>query len=130
MPSSRRQKARKKKARSKLGVTLAALRKLAMQLPEAEEGTSYGTLAFRVKGKLFARLRDDDGVLVIRSDFDEREILMEAAPGTYFITDHYLNYPMLLVRLSAVDAAELEEILEHSWRRVAPKRVLAALDRT
>ena len=111
-----------------MSVTHAKLRKLAMALPEVEEGTSYGTLAFRVKGKFFARLRDDDESLVIRSDFVEREVLMEADPEVFFITDHYRDHPMLLVRLSAVAADELADLLEASWRRVAPKRVLAAFD--
>jgi hypothetical protein len=119
---------RSKRSRTKHGVTLATLRKLAMRLPEVEEGTSYGTLAFRVKGKLLARLRDDDESLALRSDFDERAILIEADPDTYFITDHYLNHPMLLVHLSVIEAGELEALLEESWRRVAPKRALAAFD--
>ena len=118
----------KKKSRTRQGVTLATLRKLAMRLPEVEEGTSYGTLAFRVKGRLVARLREDDESLVVRSDFDEREILIEADPRTYFITDHYRNSPMLLVHLSVVEAGELGALLEESWRRVAPKRALAAFD--
>ena len=120
--------ARKKKSRTRQGVTLATLRKLAMRLPEVEEGTSYGTLAFRVKGRLLARLREDDESLVVRSDFDEREILIEADPRTYFITDHYRNSPMLLVHLSVIEAGELGALLEESWRRVAPKRALAAFD--
>lgn len=120
--------ARKKKSRTRQGVTLATLRKLAMRLPEVEEGTSYGTLAFRVKGRLVARLREDDESLVVRSDFDEREILIEADPRTYFITDHYRNSPMLLVHLSVIEAGELGALLEESWRRVAPKRALAAFD--
>ena len=120
--------ARKKKSRTRQGVTLATLRKLAMRLPEVEEGTSYGTLAFRVKGRLLARLREDDESLVVRSDFGEREILIEADPRSYFITDHYRNSPMLLVHLSVVEAGELGALLEESWRRVAPKRALAAFD--
>ena len=53
---------------------------------------------------------------------------MEADPEVFFITDHYRDHPMLLVRLSAVAADELADLLEASWRRVAPKRVLAAFD--
>ncbi len=120
--------ARKKKSRTRQGVTLATLRNLAMRLPEVEEGTSYGTLAFRVKGRLLARLREDDESLVVRSDFDEREVLIEADPRTYSITDHYRNSPLLLVHLSVIEAGELGALLEESWRRVAPKRALAAFD--
>lgn len=61
--------ARSKRSRTKQGVKLATLRRLARRLPEVEEGTSYGTLAFRVKGKLLARLREDDESLAA---FDAR----------------------------------------------------------
>ena len=89
---------------------------------------SYGTPAFRVGGKLLARLREDSESLVIRIDFLERELLMRADPETFYITDHYLNYPALLVRLPRVRADKLCPLLEQAWRRVAPKRLVTALD--
>ncbi len=106
----------------------ALLRKLALALPEVEEGTSYGTPAWRVRKKLIARLREDDASAVVRVDFDAREILIEADPGVYSVTDHYLNYPMVVVRLSKVDPGELAELLEDAWRRLAPKRAIRAYD--
>ena len=111
---------------SREGVSLETVRRLASALPGVEEGTSYGTLAFRVQGKLFARLREDGETLAVRADFDERETLMGAAPETFFLTDHYRNYPMVLVRLAKIDAGELGGVLENAWRFSAPKRLLAA----
>lgn len=99
--------------------------RLALALPGVEEGTSYGTPAFKVGGKLLARLREDGESLVIRIGFLERDLLMKADPETFYITDHYLNYPALLVRLPRVRAPKLRELLEQAWQHVAPKRLIA-----
>ena len=101
------------------------MRRLALALPGAEEGSSYGTPAFRVRKKLFARLREDGDSVVVKVDFAERELLMEADPESFYITDHYRDYPMRLVRLSSVAPDDLRELLEDSWRRSAPKRMVA-----
>jgi len=106
------------------GVTFEALRQVALTLPGVEDGTSYGTPALKVKGKLFVRLREDGESVVLPTDYDEREILLQAAPAVFFLTDHYRNYPWILLRLAAVDRADLPEILENAWRRVAPKRLV------
>jgi hypothetical protein len=90
------------------------------------EGTSYRTPAFRVGKKFFFRLREDGATLAIRIDFDTREALMQANPEAFFITEHYRGYPAMCVRLAAVRRAELESLLEQSWRQVAPKRLVAA----
>jgi hypothetical protein len=106
-------------------VTYETARQIALALPGAEEGTSYGTPACKVVGKLFARLHQDGESLVIKVDFEEREQLMEAEPEKFYITDHYLNYPWMLVRLSKVRRDQLSDLLLQSWRRVAPKRLVA-----
>jgi len=102
------------------------VRQIALTLPGAEESTSYGTPACKVKGKLFARLHQDRESLVIGVDFEQRQLLIESDPEKFFITDHYLNYPWMLVRLSAVRPDQLRDLLLQSWRRVAPKNLLAA----
>ena len=102
---------------------------LARELPGAEESTSYGTPAFKVKGKLFARFHQDGESLVVSVDFDEREELMNADPEKFYITDHYRNYPWILVRLSKARPEELRDLLLGSWRRAAPKQMLASLQR-
>src|SRR5262245_13971352 len=117
------------RARRGRAVTLATVRRLALALPGVEEGTSYGTPAFRVRGKLFARLHESGESLVVRISFEERDILMEAAPKTFHITDHYLNYPMMLVRLATVRPGELRTLLAESWRHVAPPRLAATVAR-
>ena len=101
----------------------ALVRELALALPGVVEGTSYGTAAFRVRKKLFARMGKGGEWLVLKTDFDEREILMEADPETYFITDHYRNAPWVLVRLARVERDGLAELLEVAWRALAGKRL-------
>jgi hypothetical protein len=100
---------------------------IARRLPGAEESTSYGTPAFKVKGKLFARFHQDGESLVVSVDFDEREEMMNAAPEKFYITDHYRNYPWMLVRLSEVRPEELRDLLLGSWRRAAPKQMVGTV---
>jgi hypothetical protein len=95
--------------------------RLALALPGVEEGTSYGTPAFKVGGKLLARLKEDGESLVVLIDFEERERLLKSDPATFYVTDHYLNYPSILVHLSKVREKALRDLLEQSWRFVAPK---------
>jgi hypothetical protein len=101
---------------------------LGSQLPEVVEGTSYGTPALKVRGKMFARLREDGDTLVVFTDFLEREALTQGDPETFFITPHYEDYPLVLIALERVDAQELRELLVESWRERAPKRLLRAYD--
>ncbi|MDB5389415.1 MAG: hypothetical protein JWM11_5061 [Planctomycetaceae bacterium] len=95
------------------------VRKLALALPDTVERPSYGTPGFFVKKKLFARLLPDGETVVIKIDFGPREILMQANPQAYDITDNYLNYPLMIVVLSAVTSKELCELLEDAWQFAA-----------
>jgi hypothetical protein len=98
------------------------------ELPEVERSTSYGTPALKVKGKLFARLKEDSERIVVFVDFVEREALTQENPDAYIVTDHYRDHPMMLVDLDAVPEDELREVLIESWCRRAPKTLLAELD--
>ncbi len=109
-------------------VTFEDVRDWALALPGVEEGTSYGTAAFRVRGKLIARLRDEDGALVVKVDPGYREALIGAAPEIYFMTPHYARYPAVLVRLTAANGDELRDLLTDAWRDQVPKRLLADFD--
>ncbi len=106
-----------------LGLTFADARALASALPGVEDGTSYGTPALKVAGKLLARLREDGETLVVRVEADARDLLLQGDPETFFITDHYAGHPWVLVRLPRVERAELSALLEEAWRIVAPKRL-------
>jgi hypothetical protein len=105
------------------------VRALALALPETTEKPSYGTPGFRVRDRLFARLRDEGEVLVVwRESPDEKDFLVEAEPEEFFTTPHYDGYPNVLVRLDAVDREELAELLEESWRLRAPRRLVEEAD--
>jgi hypothetical protein len=94
-------------------ITYDTVRRLALALPGVEESTSYGTPALKVNGKLFVRWRNevDPDTIVLKMTFEQREGLMADDPEAYFITDHYLNYPWVLVRLSKVTHDALRELL-------------------
>jgi hypothetical protein len=109
-------------------VSWETVRACALTLPATEEGTSYGTPAFRVRGKLFVRLHDSGDSLVVRMEPAERTMRMAADPESFHITDHYLNYPWVLVRLAVLRRDDLKELLADAWRCVAPKRLLAEFD--
>ena len=104
------------------------VRRIALSLPEVTEGPCYGTPGWRVKKKLMGRLLDDPRHFVVKVDFGEREALTQTDPGTFFITPHYENYPMVIVNLTTVDEAELGELITEAWRRCATKRLREAFD--
>ncbi|MGH9747826.1 MAG: MmcQ/YjbR family DNA-binding protein [Candidatus Acidiferrales bacterium] len=103
-------------------VTYDTIRRIGLEFPNAEESTSYGTPALKVRGKLFVRWREDDDpdTIVVKMPFDQREELMAAEPGTYFITDHYRNYPWILVRLSKIHPDAIHELLQIGYREALP----------
>jgi hypothetical protein len=98
------------------GVTYDTVVRLGLALPGVEESTSYGTPALKVKGTLMTRLWEDGRTLVIRTTFEEREELMAAEPETYYITDHYLGHPWVLIRLPGVHPDALNDLLRAAHR--------------
>jgi hypothetical protein len=106
----------------------ARVKAAASALPGIEDSTSYGTPALKVRGKLVARMKDAD-TLVVRCPIDDKEFLLAAGPRIYFETDHYKGWPAVLVRLNRIGEAELRLRLERAWRLQAPKRLIASFDR-
>jgi len=84
------------------------------RLARHEEGTSYGTPAWRHKGKLLARLHQDGESIVLKVGNATRDHLLQADPETFFVTDHYIGYPMVLARLDKLSAADLKKLLLRS----------------
>jgi hypothetical protein len=116
-------------ARRTFSTDVETLRRIAFSFPGVEEGTSYGTLAYRVSKKFICRMKEDGESLAIRMEFGEREILVEGEPETFYFTEHYRNYPMVLIRLPKVHPDELKRIFGNAWRRFAPKRIIESLRR-
>ena len=110
-------------------VTDDDVRRIALSLPETTEGPCYGTPGFRVKGKLFARIREEGDVLVVFvSDLDEKAALLASEPEVFFSTPHYDQHASVLVRMGAIEADEVTELVTDAWRLRAPKRLAASFD--
>jgi hypothetical protein len=97
-------------------ISFDTVREIAGGLSGAVEGTSYGTPAFHVGKTLFVRQHQDGVSLVVRIDPEERAVRVAADPKTYSVTDHYVNYPFVLVRMASVERRELKELLKEAWR--------------
>ena len=123
-------KAAPAKTRSRRIVTWDTVREVAMALPGVQQTTSYGTTAFKVNGKLLARFHQDRESLVVKVEFAAREVLMGAKPDTFYLTDHYVCWPYVLVRIENVELGDLRQILEDAWRNNASKRAVAEWEST
>jgi hypothetical protein len=110
-------------------MTFDDVRKIALAWPEVEDGSSYGTPALKVRKKLLVRLREDGDSLVMPGvPQDEREMLVESRPKVFYFTDHYRDYPMVLIRLSKASRGIVEPLLRRHWRALASKAAVRAYD--
>src|SRR5258708_35072109 len=95
-------------------IDFGTVRKIGLALPGVEESTAYGAPALKVHGKLLACVPShrsaEPGSLAVRVDFDNRAELLAAASDVYYVTDHYLNYNAVLVRLSHVTPVVLRDL--------------------
>jgi hypothetical protein len=110
-------------------MTFDDIRKIALAWPEVEDGTSYGTSALKVRKKMLVRLKEDGDSLVMPSvPFDERDMLLETRPKVFYFTDHYRDYPIVLIRLSRAKRAAVEPFLRRRWRELASKKAVREFD--
>jgi hypothetical protein len=108
-------------------VTFDDVRRIALVWPEVADGTSYGTPALKVRKKLLTRLKEDGDSLVMPGvPQDERDMLVESRPEVFYFTDHYRDYPMVLIRLSKAERADVEPLLLRHWRTLASKTAKAS----
>jgi hypothetical protein len=109
-------------------VSFETVRKVGLRLPDVEEGTAYGKPALKVRGKAFVCMCShksaDPNSLVVRTDFEQRDELLASDPDVYYITDHYKDYPAVLVRLPRVAPAILPDLLGMAYRFVARESLL------
>src|SRR5678815_6075807 len=95
---------------------------IVMAFPGAEKGISYGRPSYKLNGKFFTRLRrEDDRMVIMDVSFDEREMLMEAEPGTFHFTAHYKDYPYVCL-LYTSDAADERSSVDLGGRRIIKKK--------
>jgi hypothetical protein len=106
-------------------VTFDDVRTIALALPEVEEATMRGAPSYTVRGKLLTcqaiNKSAEPNSLAVRIDFSQREELVHAEPGVYYVTPHYVNYPVVLVRLSRIHRDALRDLLAMGWRFVVAK---------
>ena len=98
-----------------------AVRKAGLTLPGVEAVTRYdGSPVLKVGGCFMAGLAThpsaEPGTLVVRARFEDRALLLEDAPETYYITPYYEKYPLVLARLGRLDRDALHDLLFMSWR--------------
>jgi hypothetical protein len=110
-------------------MTFDDVRKFALTWPEVEDGTSYGTPALKVRKKMLARLKEDgDSFVMPDVPIDERAMLVESRPKVFYFTDHYADYPIVLIRLSKAKRAIVEPLLRRRWCGLASKAARAKFE--
>ena len=94
-------------------------------LPDVEVTTTWGQPTLKVRGKMFVCIASNKSAepnsLVVMMDFADRDALVEEDPATYYLKDHYLNYPCVLVRLSRVRADALRDLVTGAHRYMSAK---------
>jgi hypothetical protein len=111
-----------------VAATIELVRRLALALPGVQEGICFGTPAFYVRRKLMLRLWEDGETLVIRFPKEKRATLIEENPDVFSVTDHYRNYPAVLVNLLAVNRELLGRMIDGAWRLQASRKQVTAYD--
>jgi hypothetical protein len=102
---------------------------MALALPGVQEGVCFGTPAFYVRRKLMLRLSVDGEMLVVRFPKEKRAALIDDNPDVFSVTDHYRNYPAVLVNLLAVNRELLGRMIEGAWRMQASRKLVSEYDR-
>ena len=109
-------------------VNFDTVREIGLTLPGVGESTAYGQPALKVHGKLLACLpanrSAEPGSLAVRVDFADRAELLAEAPDVYYVTEHYVDYNAVLVRMARVNPGVLRDLLGMAYkfvtRKVAP----------
>ncbi|MYQ93755.1 MmcQ/YjbR family DNA-binding protein [Streptomyces sp. SID4946] len=102
-----------------------AVRRIALSFPDTTEKTAWNMPTFRVAGKMFATLPEDETSVAVRCPKEERDELVLAEPEKFWIAGHEAQFAWIRARLATLeDEAELRDILADSWRQAAPPRLL------
>lgn len=101
------------------------VRRIALSLPDTTEKVAWSMPTFRVAGKMFATLPEDETSIAVRCPKEERDELVLAEPEKFWIADHEAQFAWVRARLAALeDEDELRDVLADSWRQAAPPRLL------
>jgi hypothetical protein len=106
-------------------LTFDTVREIALAMPGVEVGTMYGQPALKLRGQLLActpaHRSAEPGSLVLRLDFADRAELLAGDPSSYYITEHYRNYPAVLVRMARMNSSQLKDLLTMAYKFVGAK---------
>jgi hypothetical protein len=86
-----------------------------LTLPGTEPSTSYGKPAVRLRGKAFLFPGRERGSFAVMAPVEEKELLMETDPETFWETDHYRGYPAVLVRFESTERERIENVIRRAW---------------
>ena len=112
-----------------MGISPAKFREIALSFPGATDGESHGRAAFRVGKRFFTWIRPEEKSFVLTvGSIDERDMMLEGDPALFHITEHYRNWPALLVRLERATPALTRKLLERRYRAIATKKLVVELD--
>ena len=111
-----------------MAATIELVRRLALALPGVQERLCHGTPAFYVRRRLMLRLWEDGDTVVVRFPREKRAALIRENPDVFSVTDHYRNYPAVLVNLLAVNRKLMVRLIEGAWRLQASRKQVAAYD--
>ena len=99
------------------------VREIARKLPDVEESSLHGAPSIKVAGRLLTcpalHKSAEPNSLVVRIGIDQRTRLLAAEPKFYYLTEHYVNHPTVLVRLDEIDRRSLKDLLGMAWRFVS-----------
>ena len=112
-------------------VTVADVRSFALTLPRTTEGLVAGRVKFYVGQYVYLAFSRDGAVMGFAFPKEWRQGLVDAQPDKFMLpSESDLRYNWVLVRLAAVDAAEMRDLVLDAWTMVVPKRVAAAYGRS
>jgi hypothetical protein len=104
------------------GCTFKSVESIGRRLPGVEVTTTWGKPALKVGGKMFVCIAShksaEPNTVVAMMDIADRDALIEDDPDTYYLKEHYVDYPCVLVRLSRVRADALRDIVTGAYRYV------------
>lgn len=107
------------------------VRRLALELPDAEERETWETATFRVRNKIFVMFAEHERELWIKSTHDEQHALTSMDPDTFFVPPYVGPSGWVGIRLDAKpDWDVVADLLRDAYRLTAPKKLRARLDET
>lgn len=119
-----------KAKKNKRAITFDEIKAIAesLALPGVTQASSWGQPCLKVNGKIWFFWSPSEEAPVFKVSFDERDMLVEADPDTFFFTPHYKAHKLILARPDRIDREWIRANLIRTWRELAPKRAVREFD--